>query len=146
MSQVEISRDIAAPVDKVFAVVGDADRFSTVVPEIAKVEFLSEQRRGVGARFRETRVVAGREVVTELETTEYVENQRVRLVAESHGVTWDSLFTLEPSDGQATRLTLTMNTRSQTIAAKLIAPLVMGFVKTALTNDMDAVKAFCEGP
>jgi len=50
------------------------DNFRKAVPGITSVEFLSETRSGVGTRFRETRVMNGREATVELEVTEFVEN------------------------------------------------------------------------
>jgi ribosome-associated toxin RatA of RatAB toxin-antitoxin module len=55
MSFSSVTRTIDAPIDVVFATVSDINNFSKAVPHITKVEFLSEQKTGVGARFEETR-------------------------------------------------------------------------------------------
>ena len=62
--------------------------------------FLSEVRTGVGTRFRETRLMHGKERSTELEVTEYVENERVRMVADTDGTVWDSVFVVSPVEGK----------------------------------------------
>src|SRR6185295_361887 len=87
-----VMRTIDAPIDVVFRTVADITQFSRALPHIVKVEFLSDARLGAGTRFRETRLMKGKENVTELEVTEYVENDRVRLVADNHGVVWDSVI------------------------------------------------------
>ncbi|MCE2540939.1 MAG: SRPBCC family protein [Acidobacteria bacterium] len=90
MANVTVTRRIDAPADVVFRVVAHVEQFSQAVPGILRVEFLSEVKSGVGARFRETRMMMGREASTELEVTEYVENERVRIVSEAGGALWDT--------------------------------------------------------
>ena len=50
----------------------------------------------------------GRAVSTELEVTDYVPNERVRLVADSDGVVWDTVFAVTPQD-HCTLLTMTID-------------------------------------
>ncbi len=85
----------------------------------------------------------GKETTTELEVSEYVENDRIRLLAESHGTVWDSLFEVGPVEG-ATELRLTMDAKAYRLLPRLINPLLKGAVRKALEQDMDAVKAYCE--
>src|SRR5437899_12141842 len=96
MTQVTVIRTIHAPVDTVFRTVAHIDQFSKAVPQIVKVEMLPGAQSGLGARFRETRQMKGKQVTTELKVAEYVENDRVRMVADSHGTVWDTMFTVEP--------------------------------------------------
>ena len=144
MPEVRTSRTIAAPVDRVFDIIAHIESFSEALPHIVRVEFLGEHRRGVGTRFRETRLMKGREASTELEVTEYVENDRVRLVADSHGTVWDTVFTVRAVDG-GTELGMVMEARARSLVARLANRLVMGMVTKAVESDMDAVKAYCEG-
>jgi hypothetical protein len=97
MTRTTVTRFIHAPIDRVFNTVADIRLFSQAIPHIVNVEFLSDAKSGVDTRFRETRVMKGKKVTTELEVTEYVENSHVRLVADSHGTVWDSLFTVNPN-------------------------------------------------
>lgn len=143
MTRTTIVRTIEAPVDIVFDTVADIRKFSEAIPHIVEVEFLTEQQVGVGTRFRETRLMRGKKAATELEVTEYVANDRVRIVADSHGTIWDSLFTVTPV-GEATQLTFVMDARAQKLLPKLLNPLMRGFIAKAIEGDMDAVKAYCE--
>ncbi|MEM7050178.1 MAG: SRPBCC family protein [Acidobacteriota bacterium] len=143
MATITIRRSIAAAPATVFQAVAHIEQFSEAIPHITKVEMLSEVREGVGTRFRETRLMKGREATTELEVTEYEPDQRVRLVADSHGTVWDSLFTVKP-EGAGSVLTLTMEARAYRLLSKLMNPLISGMIKKAVGEDMDAVKAFCE--
>lgn len=97
MPRLTLVRSIDAPVERVFRTVADVTQFSQAIPHVVRVEFLSNVRSGIGARFRETRVTKGVEASTELEVTEYVENDRVRIVSEAGGAVWDTVFTVSPA-------------------------------------------------
>ncbi len=143
MTRVVVTRTINAPIDLVFKTVADINLFSQAVPRIMKVEFLSDVKSGVGTRFRETRVMKGQEATTELEVTEYIPNDHVRIVADSHGTVWDTVFTVKSEKAQ-TELTVAMDAKPYKLAPKIINPLLSGMVKRAIEQDMDAVKTFCE--
>ena len=49
MTRTRMSRTIGAPVDSVFEIVADPVNFTKAVPQIVKVEFLTDQSAGVGA-------------------------------------------------------------------------------------------------
>lgn len=143
MKTVSFHRQIDAPIDRVFDTVAHIENFAKAVPDIIDVEILNDVQNGVGARFRETRRMNGRDAATELTVTEYVPNERVRLVSDAGGAIWDSLFTLTPKSG-GVFLVLEMSARPRTILARLTTPLLMGVVAKAVAKDMDAVKQFCE--
>ena len=145
MSRTEIRRTIAAPADKVFAVVADVEQFSRAVENIERVEFVSDTRTGLGTRFRETRLMRGREATVELEITEFAPPERVRLLSEAGGVRWDTVFTVARAQGGNARLTMVMEATPLTLPARLMVPLMKGMVRKAIAADMDAVRAYCEG-
>ncbi|MDR8390088.1 SRPBCC family protein [Aliifodinibius sp. S!AR15-10] len=144
MSQVTVIKEINAPVELVFQTISDIRNFSKAVPDIVDVEFLTDQKTGVGTRFRETRVMYGKEATEELEVTELVENDRIRIMADSHGVVWDSLFSVK-ENGDATELTLVMDMRPHKLMAKIMTFVMKRSMRKALEKDMDAVKEYCEG-
>lgn len=143
MTSTVINREIAAPPRIVFETVADIEQFSQAVPRIQRVEFLTEARSGVGTRFRETRLLRGREATTELEVTEYVPGERVRLVADSHGTVWDTVFEVTPA-GTAALLTMRMEARPYKLVGRAITALSRSLVEKAVTEDMDAVQRYCE--
>lgn len=143
MTQFTATRSINAPIDLVFKTVSDINNFSKAIPDIINVEFLSDVKSGIGTRFRETRLMNGKEAMTELEVTEFVENDRVRMVTDSHGAVWDSVFTVKRVDGH-TELTLVMDARPHKFMQKMMIPMIKGMISKALEKDMDAVKTYCE--
>ena len=145
MTHTKLSRTIRAPTATVFETVANATNYTKAVPEIVEVEFLGDQRSGVGTRFRETRLMGRRQAATELEVTEYVANERIRMVSDAGGTVWDSLFTVTPvEDGDATRLDLVMEARPYRLLSRIMVPLMKRAVAKAVAGDMDAVKAHLE--
>ena len=143
MTRFTATRSINAPIDLVFKTVSDINNFSKAIPDIINVEFLSDVKSGIGTRFRETRLMNGKEAMTELEVTEFVENDHVRTVTDSHGAIWDSVFTVKRVDGH-TELTLVMDARPHKFMQKTMIPMIKGMISKALEKDMDAVKTYCE--
>ncbi len=142
-TRIEVTRNIEAPIEDVFGAVADIRQFSQALPHVVKYEFLSDAQSGVGTRFRETRDMNGKEVATELEVTEYVANDHVRMVADSNGTIWDTVFAVKRGDGYVS-LTMTMDAKAYKLLPKLMNPLVKGMIKKAVERDLDLVKAFCE--
>lgn len=143
MQSIILKRTIDAPIDLVFETVADIRNYSKAVPHITEVKILSDIQSGVGTRFRETRVMKGRQATTEIEVTEYTSNQCIRCVSDTHGTVWDSLFEVAPFDGK-TQLTLTMDATAKKFLAKLINPLIRSMIVNGVAEDMDAVKVYCE--
>ncbi len=137
------TRHINAPVETVFTAISSPEGFSNAVPDIKRIEYVSDIRSGIGARFRETRQMGRREATTELEITEFSPNHSVRYVSDAGGTIWDTIFTVEP-EGDGTRMTMNMDARPHKLAARVINPLIMGMVRKAVEKDMDAIKSWCE--
>ena len=143
MTKTKVTRKINAPIEKVFKTVADISQFSEAIPHIIKIEFLSDKKLGLGTRFRETRLMKGKESSTELEVTEYVENDRIRLISDTHGTIWDTVFTISLIDA-GTELIMTMEARSYKLIPKIMNPVIKGMIKKMIEIDMDYVKEFCE--
>ncbi len=114
------------------------------MPNIVSVSFLTEQHKGVGTRFRETRLMGKRKASTELEVTEYVENERIRLVSDQGGTIWDTVFTVQPAPAGGVELKMVMDANAYKLAAKFFNPLIKGVIRKFIEKDMDGVKAHCE--
>ncbi|MFC2088798.1 SRPBCC family protein [Calditrichota bacterium] len=143
MVRITVSRKINAVIDLVFKSVADISNLSYVVPDVVKVEIISEKTSGVGTCFSETRLMKGKESVTELEVTEYIENERIRMVADCHGTIWDSVFTVK-AKGDFCELELVMDAKAHKILPKILNPMMKGLYKRGLEKHMDAVKFYCE--
>ncbi|MEL7497489.1 MAG: SRPBCC family protein [Planctomycetota bacterium] len=143
MKSIHITRTIDAPLELVFQTVSDVRNFSKAVPHIQKIEFITEQQSGAGTRFRETRLMNGRESTVELEVTELIENDRVRMISDAGGTIWDTVFTVSQVADKVT-LDMNMDVRPHTLMARIMTPWIRGMVVKGVENDMDAIKQFCE--
>ena len=107
------------------------------------VDSLAKTRLGAGTLLRQTRMMKGKEAATELEVTESVVNERVRIVSDTHGTVWDTVFTTAEKDG-CVELTMVMEARAHRFMARLVNPVIRGMVAKAVEGDMEAVKEYCE--
>ncbi len=139
MVRVVASAQINAPVDAVFRAVTDIERFPEVNDCVQSVEFLTDQRSGVGTRFQETRSFRGKSMAMDLEVTELVENDHVRIVTESHGTIWDSLFTVRES-GEGTDLEITMDAKAMKLMPRLMNPVFKGMFRKGLEQHLQYVR------
>ncbi len=143
MGVTKVSRQISAPIEDVFSAIADIDRYAEAIPHITSVKILGEQRSGLVTKFRETRNMNGREIATELESTEYDSPHRVRFVSDDSGTIWDTLFEFKEVD-EATELKMEMRAKPYKLMARVMNIMIRGFVNKAIKNEMDAVKSFCE--
>jgi hypothetical protein len=138
-----VTEEIEAPIKVVFDCVSTIRQFKEALPHIVDFEYLTEMESDVGTRFRETRLMKGQERVTELEVTEYDENNRVRMVADTNGTVWDTTFVITGGEGFCTLVT-TMHARAYKWLPKLMNPLIRGMIAKFVEKDMDLVKAYCK--
>lgn len=143
MKSIESLRLIDAPLELVFGVISNPEQFARAVPQVQKVEFLTDHHSGVGTRFRETRGSEGREQTIELEIKERALNDRIRIVSEAGGAVWDTLFTVRQT-GAGVELSMRMDVQPKNIFARMMNSMIHGLVVKGVEADMDAVKAYCE--
>jgi hypothetical protein len=143
VAAITVVRPIRAPVAVVYETIVDPRRFADAISGVTKLEILSANTSGAGTRFRQSRTMNGRENTMEFDVIESVPNECVRIVNETHGTVWDSVFRVAPSNGHAV-LTMRMETRSRRLYQRLLMPLIMLMIRKAVEKDMDAVTAYFE--
>jgi len=111
---------------------------------VVNVEFLTEQRSGRGTRFKETRLMNGKEHVTELEVTEQDDTARTaRMVSDMHGTVWDTQIRVVPAEG-GSRAEFAMDCRGKGIVQKVMNVLMQGMFRKGMQAHIDAFKEACE--
>ena len=141
--KIALQRHVNAPVDMVFDTIAHIDNFRQAVSDIVAVEFLGEIRSGIGTRFSETRRMGGRDYSTEIEVTDYVPNERVRLVLQAGGAEWDTVFTVRPANN-GTVIGAEMTATPKSLLARVLVPMMKKSVSAAMENDLRSVKQWCE--
>ncbi len=142
MSTTSTTLFIGAPKAIVFRAVSDIANLPNTADAVQRVEFLTEQRRGVGTRFREVRLHRGQEMVTELEVVEFGADH-CRMVADSHGTVWDTRFVVRDAEG-GTHLDVTMEARPKNPLAWLMNKLFAKMYKREMEKHFVEVRAWCE--
>jgi hypothetical protein len=135
MRQIRVSSRIAAPAEKVFAKATDLKRAPEFISAIKKMEILTPDPIGVGTRFRETRVMFGREATEEMQVTVFEPPRRFAIGAESNGCRFLSEFSFR-SDGPATEVEMSFGAEPLTFPAK-----VMAFLMSPMMRSMEKVCA-----
>ena len=141
--RVRASRVINAKGETVFQTVADIRNLSHALPQIKSYELLTDGALGVGTRFREVREMRGREMMTQLEITEFAPNEFVRMIADNPDTVWDSTFAIVQMR-ESSQLTIVMHARSKTMKAKLRNALIKWMIKWAIEKDLDSIKSYCE--
>lgn len=146
MPSVTVSRTIQASAEEVFDASTDIHSWAEVVPAITQIEPLTEGPVGVGTRFRETRVMWGREATEEMEFLEFERPGRYVLGAESHGCRYRTTFTLTP-DGSGTKLEMNFDGEPLTFGAKVMTFLMKPMMKKMgdmCAKDLEAIRDHLE--
>jgi hypothetical protein len=141
-----VDRHVDAPPDVVFARASDFRRATETVAAIVKMEILTSGPVGVGTRFRETRMLFGREATEEMTVTTFEPPRRYTLSAESHGSRYHTELSFVP-DGQGTRMTMTFQGTPVTLTARVMSVLMRPMMKSVAkmcAKDLDDIKAAIE--
>jgi uncharacterized protein YndB with AHSA1/START domain len=140
---------IEAPLERVFHVCTDLEHAPGRLRGIKALEVLTPGPIGKGTRFRETRVMFGREASETMEIVEFQPGRGYTVTAQSCGARYRTEFAFAPeSGGAATRMRVTFEGTPVSLAAKLMAPLTGFMVKACakvLQADCADIKAACEG-
>ena len=143
MSIYKSTIQIKASKQMVFKTISEIKNFSKAIPDIVDIDILTDTKKGVGTRFRETRLIMGKKTSTILEITEYEANNHVRIVSISGGTTWDSNYRLKENN-DIINLTLEMEAIPHTIFSRITNIFIKGMLQRALDKDMKSVKKYCE--
>ena len=146
MSKVEAAIDIAAPVEKVFALFTDFAKVDQRIDGIKKLELLTSGPIGKGTLFRETRVMMGKEATEEMEITDFQPNESYRVEADSCGAHYTTDYRFS-SDGDSTNVKMSFEGKPITFAAKLMSPGLLLMAKTVrkcLESDLACLKRVAE--
>lgn len=149
MKDVVVSRILPATPDVAFAACTDLARAPQRIRGITKLEVLGDGRVGLGTRFRETRVMFGRESTEAMEITEWSPPQSFVVEADSHGTQYRTRFSFEPAGSEATRVTLRFGATPRSFVGKVMGFLFSGMrksVEKCLVDDLDDIAAWLETP
>lgn len=146
MRPITCTTRIEAPLEKVFEACSDMRRAPERIKAIKRLEVLTDGPIGKGTKFRETRVMFGKEATETMEITAFDPPRSYTVEAGSCGAHFVSRFDLVP-DGTGTRVEFTMSAKPVSLFAKVMSPLsavMMGSMKKMIQQDLDDIKAAVE--
>ena len=147
MGVIEVSTYIDAPPQRVYDVVTDLPGAAERIAAIKSLEVLTEGGFGVGTRFRETRVMFGKEATEEMEIIDVVPGERYTTQAESCGCRYESVVGVVP-DGDGSRLTMTFGATPLSFVGRVMSaamwPLLKGTMRKAVRADLADIKRAAE--
>jgi len=139
---------IKAPIAEVFALFTDFNNLQRNVSAITKIEFLQgDGEAKVGMKWRETRVMFGKEATEEMWITGIEQDKSYTVESESHGTKYHSVYTFTDEGDGATDVTMKFRGTPLTFTAKLMSLLFVAFkgaAVKALQKDMDDLKKILE--
>lgn len=146
MAVLTMQKHVNAPPETVFRVATDLDNWSDFIRGIERIERLTDGPMRVGTRYRETRKMFGKESTEEFEVTGFDAPREFAVQAYTCGALFVSRHRFVP-DISGTLVELTLESKPQSIIARLMAPLgklMMGSMKKLIDADLDDLKAIAE--
>ncbi len=149
MGTITVSTHVPAPLERAFEVFTQIDQAAERIPDITSLEVLSEGPFGEGTRWRETRVMFGKEATEEMWVTGFDPPKSYAVRAESHGMRYSTLFSFEP-DADGTNVSWAFTGKPISLGAKIMSPLLgllmNGTMKKCMRRDLEALRDVCERP
>ncbi|MBM3451405.1 MAG: SRPBCC family protein [Armatimonadetes bacterium] len=137
---------ISAPAARIFDLVTDFARYPEIFRAIRGVDVLTNGPLDVGTRFRETRVLFGREASEEMIVTRLIRPRELALESLIHGVRYRSRLTFSADDPE-TVVTLAFEAAPKTPLAKTLGFLggpMIAATRRAGVEDLAALKKAAE--
>jgi hypothetical protein len=116
-----LAKEVNAPVERVYERLLDLESTATHLPNITRLEILTPGLVGEGTKFRETRVMFGKEATETMEITDVHPERSMTISATSCGSFFSTVFRLIPRGG-GTLIEQVTSWRALTFMARFISP------------------------
>lgn len=155
MSNITVSEEINAPIDRVFAIASNIPNAAESIGGIELIETLEEAAPaennngivGLGYKWRETRIMFGKKATEDMWITEWSPPTKYSVEARSHGCHYLTDITFESLDEQTSRITMSFNGTPETFMAKVMMKVFAFMTKKlveCLQNDLRDIKSVAE--
>lgn len=142
MIKVEVTTNIDAPVEEVFAFSTNNENDPTWMEEIKKVEKTSERPLGVGSTFINYVEFMGRTFDDSHEVTEYEPNKKMTIVQKTGPVPFKATYLFQPTDG-GTLFSLHIEAETKGFF-KVASPLVRRQLKAQYERNLSNLRTLLE--
>lgn len=141
---------INAPRQRVFDIASDIPNAPARIPDITRVQMLTDGPVAKGTRWRETRKMWGKEQTETMEIAEFTPPEHY--AASAHNCGSDYLLSLDfASAGPAsTTMTITFNVTPTTLVARIMCAsmglMMKRMMRKCLRSDLENIKRASEAP
>jgi uncharacterized membrane protein len=139
---------INATRERVFEVCSDLRNAPSRIPEITGIEVLGDGPIGKGTRWRETRLMFGKEHTELLEMAEFRPPEFYAVTAHNCGTDYFTTFDFKADGPETTTVTFAFEGVPTTFVAKLASAIMAPMMKKALmkciASDLANLKRACE--
>jgi uncharacterized protein YndB with AHSA1/START domain len=143
-----IREEFNAPVSKVYGAFTDVAAFAEWLPDIVRIETLTDAPFGVGTKWRETRKMFGKEASEVFEVVAATPGKRIELFVDgrqgsSKRGEYRFTYDFQERDGK-TKLDLHASITGMGWAGVLFGWLFKGMFRKAIKKDHEALRRFVE--
>ena len=140
--------EIEKSIEDVWKAIIDFENCSNYINSIIDLEIIDNPKDTlIGFKWKETRVMFGKEATETMWITDYIENNYYQTRAESHGSIYISRLSLERVR-ENTKLTMSFTAEAQTFFVKILSVfmgfMIKGSMKKALLKDLNDIKNHLE--
>jgi hypothetical protein len=126
-----VCEQVSASPEALFAAASDFANAPSRISGIKKMEMLTQGPAGVGTKFRETRVMFGREATETMEVVAFEPGRSYTLRAMSCGCEYTTKVSVEPTGGNASEISFDFASVPQTFGAKVMGAAMGWMMKGA---------------
>ena len=148
MSEIKVTREVKAPADAVWDVLTDLEGSPETISGITAVERLDElEGFAVGTKWRETRVLFGKEATEVMEVTEIDPGRSYTVYAASRGNEYTSIMSVEPAGEGSTvgmSFVATPTGGFSRLMASTIGKMFEGTTRKAIEQDLADIASAAE--
>jgi uncharacterized membrane protein len=147
MGQLVFEKHVHAPIEHVFALMSDFANAPQRAKAIKKIEMLTDGPVGLGTKFKETRVMFGKEATETMEVTAFDPPRGYNLSAFSCGTQYESTFQFD-REGNGTNVKMIFQYTPKSFFAKLFSPLfkmMSGMMRKCVSQDLEDLAKAAEG-
>jgi carbon monoxide dehydrogenase subunit G len=144
MNGFQLEEHIARSPKEVFEVLSNPTNATQFLDNITESRQLTDGPIAVGTKFRETRVVSGKEATADLVVSDYEPNTHIGISTEAEGIKVAYHYRLAPENG-GTRLTWICELEASRLR-KMMLPMVAAIMKKEDGNHLKQLKSYLEAP
>lgn len=141
MAEINMSIEVAASPERVFAIASDVEGSPKVQPKIVSVEMLTPGPMRVGTKWREKRKMGSGDAEAMIEITGFEPGKRYVFQSMSKGPGFTGELAVS-ARGSGTVLSMTI--RPMGIVARMALWIMGGMLKKEMTSDLECIKRAAE--